>query len=123
MPHATNQYGFEWKILEWATRFSKALCADPHVPFLIVLSADGHAEQIHFGRAPEEHDEDVWRQLRTPASAWFAYDPFEGPVHTHLSWQLVPRAVFERLLGAPLVAVDTTAGPQIDFPDTWSVMF
>jgi len=124
MPHATNQYRFEWKILEWAGRLGGSLSGQPHVPFLILFSSDGRPQQIHFGHAPEQHDEPAWRRLRESTPAWFAYDPFEGPVYTSVSWQHLPKAVFERLLGTPFVREDLTAnGRQIEFPDTWSVMF
>ncbi len=124
MPHATNRYPFEWKIFTWAHAFSKSLAGRAHVPFLILFSSDQYAQQIHFGHGPEQHDEDAWRQLRDSAPAWLAYDPFEGPVYTRVSWQQVPRGTFERLLGAQLVDDDLAAnGEAIVFPDAWSVMF
>jgi hypothetical protein len=124
MPHATNQYPFEWKIFEWATRLSKLLTGHSHYPFLILFAPNGQMHQIHFGDGPEEHDERLWQELRESAHAWLAYDPFEGPAYSNISWYQLPQGTVERLVGAPFTVEDLTAGAQtIKFPATWSVMF
>ena len=124
MPHATNKYPFEWKIFEWAGRLSKQLTGNFHYPFLILLSRDGRVLQVHFGDAPEQHDEHVWQQLREANPCWFVFDPFEGPVYTYLTWQNAPRTTFERLLGTPFGPGDFTSQDQcIEFPSTWGVTF
>jgi len=124
MPHSTCRYPFEWKILEWASRLSTALTGHPHYPFLAFFASDGQLRQIHFGDAPERHDDAAWQVLREAAPMWLAYDPFEGPEYAHIHWQQVPKATFERLLGTPFSAEDLTAGAQgIEFPSTWGVMF
>jgi hypothetical protein len=124
MPHATNQYAFEWKIFEWAGRFSQQLTGGPHYPFLILLSPEGRVLQIHVGDAPEQHDDQLWQRLRQPVASWFVYDPFEGPVYTYIAWQNVSQVVLERLLGAPFAADSFAAqGEAMEFPTTWQVMF
>ncbi len=124
MPHATSKYPFEWKILDWAARLSQQLEGHPHYPFLMLFRAEGGVAEIHFGEAPEQHDDRRWQELMAATPSWFAYDPFEGPEYTFLHWQQVPRAVFERLLGAAFVPADFTSGNEsIEFPSTWSVMF
>jgi hypothetical protein len=124
MPHSTSKYPFEGKIGGWASRLSSALPGHPHYPFLVLFAAGGQVRQIHFGHAPQQHDDAVWRQLKADASSWLAYDPFEGPEYTYIHWQDVSKATFERLLGAPFTSEDLTVGDQaIDFPATWGVMF
>jgi hypothetical protein len=124
MPHSTSRYRFEWKVLDWASRLSTALTGHPHYPFLVLFTPDGQLRQIHLGDAPERHDDAVWQRLRAAAPAWLAYDPFEGPEYTYLQWQDVPKATFERLLGATFTTEDLTAADQgIEFPATWGVMF
>ncbi len=124
MPHADNEYGFEWKVLKWAVAFSESLSGEAHVPFLILFTAEGHPLQAHFGPRPEQHDHEAWSRLKADAEGWLQYDPFEGPVYTYISWARLPMAVMERLLGAPFDEQDfTSGGKRIDFPVEWGVMF
>jgi hypothetical protein len=124
MPHATNQYGFEGKIFEWATGFSRQLAGQFDYPFLILFSPDGVVREVHFGDAPMQHDDSAWQALRQAVPTWFFYDPFEAPEYTQIGWQQVRQAWFERLLGTPFAPDDlTAAGHPIEFPMTWQVMF
>jgi hypothetical protein len=124
VPHATSKYGFEWKILEWASKLSGAFTGSPHFPFLVLLNAAGAAERVVFGSAPETHDAQEWTSLCEGASAWLAYDPFDGPVYTYLSWDGLDQPTMERLVGSAFGPQDLTAeGLTIGFPRKWGVMF
>jgi hypothetical protein len=124
VPRATHKYPFEWRILEWACKLSGAFTGSPHYPFLVLLDAAGVAERVVFGSAPETHDEKEWSSLREGAGAWLAYDPFDGPVYTYLSWDGLDQPTMERLVGSRLGQEDLMAeGVTIAFPRKWGVMF
>jgi hypothetical protein len=124
LPRATSKYGFEWKILQWASSLSRTFTGHPHFPFLVLMNTDGVADRLVFGSGPEQHDEAHWRQLQDTAPAWMAYDPFEGPVYQYLSWKGIDQRTVERLIGTSLLPQDfTAAGVTIAFPENWGVMF
>ena len=124
MPRATNQYQFEWMILEWAWGVSVALTGDVHYPFIIVFGSEGVAQQVRLGTAPEEHEEAEWRALRDAAAAWLCYDPFEGPEYTYVDWDGLTQETMQRLIGRTFAEEDLSAGgTAIAFPTKWGVMF
>lgn len=124
MPHATNQYGFEWRILEWASRLSSQLTGAADFPFLMLFGPDGQIHRIHFGDGPQQHDDRAWQLLREAVPKWFFYDPFDAPEYTYIGWQGVAEAWFELVLGVSFEISDlTAAGKTIEFPMNWGVMF
>ena len=124
MPRATCKYRFEWTILEWAGKLSKAFTGNRWYPFLVLLNAGGVAQEVVFGSAPETHDEKQWSSLREGATAWISYDPFDGPEYTYLSWDGLEQRTMERLIGSAFGQQDLTAeGMTIAFPGKWGVMF
>jgi len=124
MPRATNKYRFEWMILQWAWTLSSTFTGDAHYPFLILFNADGVAERLVFGPAPETHDAQEWEQARERASGWILFDPFDGPAYQYLCWEGLDQRTVERLIGATFKPEDLTAeGETMAFPRKWGVMF
>lgn len=124
MPRATCKYRFEWKIWDWATRFSHTLTSHNHYAFLVLLTEDGRTSKIIVGDRPEHFDHQEFEAWRQEAPSWLFYDPFEGPVYTCIQWQNVERGTMERLIGATIEPDDLISdGVAIEFPTSWSVIF
>lgn len=124
MPHPTCKYPFEWKILNWAQRFSTVLTGHCHYAFFMVFAENGLTKKIILGDQPETFDRKELVVLQQEASSWLFHDPFEGPVYTYVQWQNVDRSTMERITGASFEPNDLTSnGKSIEFPTSWGVMF
>ncbi len=131
MPHVTQAYPFEGKVLEFAGKLTAMLTGDSHT-FLIVFQEDGTAQTVTFEQpSPSWHD--VTQELTNAGKPYLFYDPFEAE-YTWLIWQRIERATMERLIGRPFVESDFVAHPAASsrapslapahtYPVSWGVMF
>lgn len=126
MPRATVSYPFEWKIHGWALQLRGG------DGFVVVLGEDGavvrvvEGDRVSFGNRCVSHE--IMDEVTRGQARWVFYDPFDAPEYAWLQWQGVPRATWERLLGASFAAEDLhgfgrSRGTLEDVPATWGVMF
>jgi hypothetical protein len=134
MPHMTQAYPFEWKIIGFASRLSAQLAGGQgYHSFLMVLSAEGAVQTLHF-----ESPADSWHQLTDrmdrAGTSYLFYDPFDAPEYIWLSWRHVDRSTMERLIGEQFQDADfiklqhaTSRAPDLKppgaYPPSWGVMF
>ena len=125
MPHATNQFPFESKILAWTKIISDSMTDDPHRAFLLTFDENGWNGDTFFsdGRSfPAGRLE----SLRVFNKCWFSYEPSGAPAHYVISWKNVQRETVERIMNAEFDEEDFVSqrtGARIEFPQKWSVVF
>lgn len=133
MPHMTQAYPFEWKVLVFAHRLSEKLAGKPFVSFLMVFDDKGSVRTLQF-----EHPENGWhiltKRLNESGAVYLFYDPFDAPEYTWLSWSHIDRSTMERLIEHPFEDADfvkeqhaTSRAPDLKVPNmypvSWGVMF
>jgi len=132
MPHATDRFPFEFRMLSWAHHLSHVMTGENRC-FLLVLDSQGAVRQLLFGEDEYNYDSETWQAAMQSNPCWLFYHPFDGPVHTYMQWQNVQRTTLERLTGRPFEDADffetvlpqspQTAGERVEFPVSWNVMF
>lgn len=133
MPHSTQAYPFEWKVLSFAAGLSTRLTGRDFQGFVMALDEEGGARAVSF-EPPEGGWAGITGEMDRAGTPYLFYDPFDGPAYTWLSWKGIDRTVMERLLGEPFADGDFTTSappssrtPALDppgqFPSAWGVMF
>ncbi|MBS0213269.1 MAG: hypothetical protein JSR26_08860 [Proteobacteria bacterium] len=135
MPHATNAYPFEWKILEFARSLSaRAAGGDGQHGFLLTPTAQGAMQTLRLD-CPDGSWRPLAEALDRVETAYLLYDPFEPDEYTFLRWQRIERATMEALVGCafeetdfhpaawPHVKQPRDGLPTLQFPACWEVMF
>lgn len=134
MPHMTQAYPFEWKVLGFAQNLSMTLAGkDGNASFLMVLNDNGAVRTLQF-ECPKNGWHNLTNRLDESGAGYLFYDPFEAPEYTWLSWRLIDRSTMERLVGncfedADFVKTRQAASqapslePPNTFPVSWGVMF
>ena len=134
MPHKTQAYPFELKILIFAQSLSTKLAGgNGHHSFLMILNDNGSVRTLQF-----EHSEDTWYQLteklNQAGESYLFYDPFDAPEYMWLSWRQIDRSTMERLIGTFFEETDFEKSqnashrapdlkPPKKYPVSWGVMF
>jgi hypothetical protein len=121
MPHSTQEYAFEFRVLDLVGGLCIRLAGEAR-RMLLCFDRDGALLKAAIGAdaAPD-----------AALDVWLLYDPFDAPEYTYVEWHGVSRQTMERLMGAAFVAADFEAtGPRRprrrtlqDFPSDWGVMF
>ncbi|GEM_PF-1147123 len=129
MPHATNEYPFEWRVLgAVSTRLTPLLELTHEGASSLVRLDDGSSQRfaVQIGLEPEELFQQL-DQLRANGRPHLAIDPLDdGREYRYLSWAAVPQALMEAWLGEPFTAADFVSkktGASRDYPESWGVMF
>ncbi len=132
MPHITQAYPFESKVLAFANSLSGRLAsAGGDRSFLMELDSDGAVRTLRF-----ECAEGSWRTLKASLdradTPYIFYDPFDVPEYTWLSWRRIDRPTMERLMGECFEDADFQKHPQAtsrapdlisnEYPESWGVM-
>jgi hypothetical protein len=134
MPHMTQGYPFEWKVLGSAESLSTKLAGTQgYHSFLMVLDGNGSVRTLQF-ECPEDSWHQLTERLDRAGAAYLFFDPFDAPEYTWLSWRHIDRSTMERLIGDRFVDADfakaqhvTSRAPDLEppntFPTSWEVMF
>jgi hypothetical protein len=135
MPRTTHGYGFEAKVLEYASGLSARFTTGAAMrSFLLEVGRDGSVTSLSFGDNSREWTELALAAQRTGTAHLF-YDPLnDGMEYVWLSWQGVKQQMMERLIGQQFDEADflpipafarrvRVLNPEAQFPLTWGVMF
>ena len=133
MPHTTQAYPFEWKVLDFAQALSARLAGKRFVSFLMVFDDKGSVRTVQLER-PENGWHDLTKRLDESGSAYLFYDPFDAPEYTWLSWRQTDRSTMERLIEHHFDNVDFVKTPRAPsrapdlevpnlYPVSWGAMF
>lgn len=132
MPHKTQAYAFEQKILEFAGNLSKSL-SGANRTFVMIFNGTGAVQTI-IVKKPSASSNDLTKQLEETKQPIFFYDPFDAPRHTWISWFMIKRSTMERVIGKRFDDFDfqksesasewtPELSPKNVFPESWGVMF
>jgi len=115
MPRVTVQYEYEWIIYGGCQEFARRLLGGDDIGcgFTALIDANGYV--IYF--QSNELKEDIREELKRNYGVIF-FDPFDGPVHTFISWNNCSRKMLERSLNISL----ESAGNDF-FSDSKQVMY
>jgi len=133
MPHSTQGYLFECKILGFALGLSEKLTSERRPKsFVLVFDDSGAARHIQFD-CPQGGWPVLVDQLVAAKTPYLFYDPFEPDEYTWLAWGGVEKSTMERLIGESFEQADFEkmkfATPRAqtlepaEYPISWSVMF
>ena len=134
MPHITQAYAFESKILGFACRLSVYLAGGQKGhSFVMVLNAEGAVQTLHF-ECPADSWHHLTDRMDRDGTPYIFYDPFDAPEYTWISWRQISRSTMERLIGERFQGSDfikapnpTIQAPELkppgEFPICWGVMF
>jgi hypothetical protein len=127
MPKSTCNYGFEFRILDWALRIDHTFGARGR-SFVVFFDEAGAVLLVKFGTnaSPETS---AGPESRQPA--WLFFDPFDAPEYIWMEWAGLQKSHVERLLGELFSPSDFdertnrngAAGVLSEFPSSWRVMF
>lgn len=132
MPHTTHSYPFEAMVYSYAYDVARRLTSQERMRgFLMLFDADGEIASIRF-HVPEVFEE--LQRLTEAEKPYVFLDPLDdGMEYVYLSWNRIPRAWMERLVGAQFTPDTLTPGNQYlhshskpklaSFPESWGVMF
>lgn len=125
MPASTTRYRFEYRVNDWATRFSISLCGRRSA-FFVGLREDGSVRRIYFAPRGEEFDGAQKVQLAEAHPRWLLFQPYDEDNSAYLEWLGVDRPTMECWLGRRLEPGDfmdvRSTGTRDDWPDAWRVI-
>ena len=134
MPHATQAYPFELKVVNFAFILASRLRAETESgSFLMLFDKTGSIESMQFD-SPAKPLMPETEKLEAAGTAYFFYDAFEPDEYTWLAWHNVNRSSMERMMATsfieedfiPIEGMNSRAkplSPEKVYPQTWSVMF
>lgn len=121
MPRSTCNYGFEFRLLDWALELGKISSGGAR-SFVASFDDAGVVLLVEFGtrQRPEAMNK-----------GWLFFDPFDAPEYIWMEWNGLHQSAVERLLGEPLSSADferrtIRSGDSVvlgEFPTSWRVMF
>jgi hypothetical protein len=127
VPHATDNYNFEWIVFSaLGRRFGNETG-------ILLLDAEGNVLSA-LGESPDGNWHATTRRLEAEGRPHIFYDPFDAPEYCWVAWFRVGLEAMERLTGHDFVEADLaprtpplphrpTPDPPGSFPETWGVMF
>lgn len=132
MPHMTQAYPFEWKVLGFAASLASKLAGRGHHSFLMMVDGDGSVQSLQF-ECPEDGWHKLTAKLDEAGASYIFYDPFDTPDYTWMSWRNIDRSTMERFIGnrfgdADFVKAEHSASqaPELNplntYPASWGVM-
>jgi hypothetical protein len=125
MDHATYQYSFEWKILDWCGQLSKTMTGNSHRAFFLVVDERGEVAQVFFAEG-KRMDYQRAEFLRSHNHGWLNYEPYPAPSDYSVSWRNISLEAIERLVGTRFPEGDFVSertGEKIVFPEAWAIGF
>jgi hypothetical protein len=134
MPHMTQAYRFEWKVLEFAESLATKLSGtEGSRSFVMALDRKGAVQALHF-ECPRDSWHQVTEELHRIGRAYLLFDSFDAPESTWLAWRNIDRLTMERLIGDVFADTDfvkashaSPRAPDLDppntYPTSWQVMF
>lgn len=125
MPTSTARYRFEFRLHEWAERFSASLCG-ARVAFFVGFRDDGTIRRVYFAQPGVPFDGANKAALAEAYPKWFLYLPYDEEGSAYLEWLGVDRPLAERWLGRRFAATDfldvRTSGGRDEWPESWRVI-
>ncbi|MFT7662102.1 MAG: hypothetical protein ACI87A_000313 [Planctomycetota bacterium] len=134
MPHATQAYPFEMKVMNFAYSLASQLRSEiENKSFLMTLNENGSLESMEFDSAPNPLMPET-EKLAEAGTAFLFYDAFEPNEYTWLAWHGIEQGTMERLMStnfkdedfiqmANMSSRGKRLNPEKTYPKTWSVMF
>lgn len=125
MPTSTTRYRFEFRLHEWAERFSTGLCGT-RTAFFVGLRDDGSIRRVYFAVPGTPFDGANKAALAEAYPRWFLYLPYDEDGSAYLEWLGVGRSQAERWLGRRFEAADfmdvRSSGERDEWPESWRVI-
>jgi len=128
MLRSTYKYPFEWKVFDWAMRFSDKMTGENR-GFFIEFGRGGDVIAVIFSITTRQSIAPQKNTLTEKADAWLFYDPFDAPEYAYIEWKNITRETMERILGETFAEEDfmpilyRSQEECKEWPSTWQVMF
>jgi hypothetical protein len=125
MTTSTARYRFEYRIFDWAERFSGQICGNRRA-FFIGLRQDGSVRRVYFAQGGDPFDGKRKDALAAAYSTWFLYSPYSDQGSGYVEWFELDLEVVERWLQAILDATDfadvRSTGSRDGWPRSWRMI-
>ena len=125
MTTTTSRYRFEFRVNDWASKWSLQL-AGQRVAIFIGLRPDGTIRRVYVSPPNRPISGEQKALLGQEYTSWLIYLPYEQDGAAYIEWLALPQPVIERWLGRVFEPADfidvRTTGSRDGWPDSWRVI-